>query len=365
MKILCVIDSLGPGGAQRQLVELALGFQERGNEVSFLTYHDLPFYNKKLENAGIQIHSINEPAYIKRIFKARRLIRKGNYDAVLSFLEGANCISEFAGIPFRSWKLVVGERNADPQITRSIKLIVYRWFHVFADFIVANSNANIQLVRTANPLLRSSKCKVIYNTVDTNRWKPLENFVFRKNSKITLVIAASHIYRKNLNGLIDALALMPENELAKINIEWYGDRLSEPYYDPSLLEAKEKIARLKLDGIITFHPATDQVIEFIQKADAIGLFSFIEGLPNIICEGMACAKPAICSTVSDVPFLLSHNENLLCNPNDPQSIKHALSYLINLNQAQLNQIGAENEKICKRLLEKEIIISEYLNLLKK
>lgn len=33
MKILCVIDSLGSGGAQRQLVSLAKGFKEKGNEV--------------------------------------------------------------------------------------------------------------------------------------------------------------------------------------------------------------------------------------------------------------------------------------------------------------------------------------------
>ena len=39
MKILCVIDSLGSGGAQRQLVGLAIGFKERGHEVSFLVYH--------------------------------------------------------------------------------------------------------------------------------------------------------------------------------------------------------------------------------------------------------------------------------------------------------------------------------------
>lgn len=39
MKILCVIDCLGSGGAQRQLVNLATAFKEKGHEVSFLVYH--------------------------------------------------------------------------------------------------------------------------------------------------------------------------------------------------------------------------------------------------------------------------------------------------------------------------------------
>ena len=35
MNILCVIDILGSGGAQRQLVNIAIGFKERGHTVSF------------------------------------------------------------------------------------------------------------------------------------------------------------------------------------------------------------------------------------------------------------------------------------------------------------------------------------------
>ena len=43
MKILCLIDDLGSGGAQRQLVNLSKGFVSRGHEVSFLVYHPADF----------------------------------------------------------------------------------------------------------------------------------------------------------------------------------------------------------------------------------------------------------------------------------------------------------------------------------
>ena len=48
MKILCVINSLRPGGAQRQLVNLGIGFKEKGHEVSFLAYHNVNFYTTEL-----------------------------------------------------------------------------------------------------------------------------------------------------------------------------------------------------------------------------------------------------------------------------------------------------------------------------
>ena len=90
MKILCVIDSLCQGGAQRQLVELGLGFNEKGHSVSFLIYRQIPFFNYLLDNAGISINYIEEPNYFKRFLKIRSFIRKGRYDSVLSFLPDIN-----------------------------------------------------------------------------------------------------------------------------------------------------------------------------------------------------------------------------------------------------------------------------------
>lgn len=363
MKILCVIDSLCSGGAQRQLTELALGFKEKGNIVSFLTYHHNPFYNPVLEKAGISIACIQEPSYFKRIFKMKHFIRHGRYDAVLSFLEASGFICEFAGIPFKKWRLVVGERSANPNILFSVKLKMYRWFHFFADHVVANSNANMKLVRTINPLLPKSKCKVIYNAVDFNRFKPIKDFVYRKDSKIRLVIAGWQTYEKNLNGLVESIALLSNYERNKITVEWYGDNIAEPYLDDSFVEANNKIKTNKLEGIIKFYPATPDISKIFQNSDVIGLFSFYEGLPNTICEGMACAKPVICSAVSDLPYILSYDKNLLFDPIYPQSIRKTLSYIINLSNEQLIQIGAKNEKIARDLFNKDIIIPKYLQLL--
>ena len=49
MKILCVIDSLGSGGAQRQLVQLAIGLKNKGVDVSFLMYHNIHFFKSELD----------------------------------------------------------------------------------------------------------------------------------------------------------------------------------------------------------------------------------------------------------------------------------------------------------------------------
>ena len=353
MKILCVIDSLGIGGAQHQLVELALGFKEKGHDVNFLTYYYIPHYSHVLEDVGITITCLEGSNYLKRLLRMRRFIRLGKYDAVLSFLEGANFISEAAGFPFRKWKLLVGERSAKPDLHKSLLLILYRIFHLFADYVVANSHANIEIIRSINPFLPKSKCKVIYNIIDFNIWKPSQDYFPRKNGKLKLIVAASHQSLKNLNGLVEGLSLLDNEEKNKINVEWYGDRILEPYYDRSFLEAKQKTIDLDLTNIISYHPASHQIINKIHEADAVGLFSFYEGLPNIVCEAMACRKPVICSAVSDLPGILSNDANLLCDPTNAKSIKRALSYLISLSDDQLLIIGSENEKIAKEKFNKD------------
>lgn len=365
MKILCVIDNLGSGGAQRQLVELGIGFKEKGNDVSFLTYHNMPFFNPVLEDHGIKITCIEEANYLKRLLKIRRYIKQGGFDSLLSFLEAPSFICECAGIPRRNWKLVVGERNANPKILKSPKQILYRWFHLFADYIVSNSSLNMEYVLSVNPLLKKSKCKVIHNIINFKYWQYDKSFKYRKNDKINLITASSHIYRKNANGLVEALALLNKGELEQIHIEWYGDRPNEPYYDNSLPEVRQKIRRYKLEKYISFYPATNELMEKVMEADAIGLFSFYEGLPNTVCEGMACGKPVVCSAISDLPSIISYNKNLLFNPSDPASIQQSLSYLISMDSRQMAQTGKLNLEIARENFDKEAIVADYLKLLEK
>jgi glycosyltransferase involved in cell wall biosynthesis len=360
MKILCVIDSLGSGGAQRQLVSLAVGFNEEEHEVSFLVYHREIFYYQTLKEKNITVNEIIETNYLKRLFKMRRFIRSGGFDFVLSFLTSANFICENAGLPWRNWKLVVGERSANPNILKSYKQCAFRYFHLLADAIVANSHENIKIVRKINPLLSNKKCHVIYNMVDFEKWKPSsENYEFRKNGKFNLIVIASHQYLKNLNGLVEAVALLNEHEKKLLQINWYGG----PGLDDSREAALQKIEKNGLEQIFNFHGPTVNIHIELNKADALGLFSFYEGLPNVICEAMAMGKTVIASSVSDIPLLIS-NSNLLVSPTKPDSICNSIRYLLQLNEGELFDEGYKNKTLALKKFRKEKIVKNYLELLK-
>lgn len=358
-----MIDSLGSGGAQRQMVELALGFKENGHKVSFLTYHNERFYYASLEKKSIQVSCIEEQNYLTRLIKMRRCIRRGNYNAVLSFLEASNFICELAGLPTRKWKLIVGERSANPYIKKFPKLRMYRWFHLLADYVVTNSHANREIVHLINPLLPAHRFRVIYNIVDLEKWSPEKTKVLKNDGKTSLVVAASHQYTKNLDSLVEAVNLLTDEEKCRLRIEWYGDRIEPPYFDSSFGLAQDKITRYMLQSIFYFSPARHDLVKIFQECDAVGLFSKHEGLPNVVCEAMACAKPIICTPVSDLPILLSHQSNLISLGSDVESIKKVLSHFLTLNEDMLQGIGIKNRILAEKYFNKSEKISAYLRLM--
>ena len=85
MKILLFIDNLNSGGAQRQLVTLAKLLKAQGENVEFLVYHDLDFFEDNLRESGIIVHKILGSSLLKRSCKILSFLLKSNYDIVVSF----------------------------------------------------------------------------------------------------------------------------------------------------------------------------------------------------------------------------------------------------------------------------------------
>ncbi|MCC5936788.1 MAG: glycosyltransferase family 4 protein [Lunatimonas sp.] len=357
MKILCVIDSLGSGGAQRQMIELASSLNHE-HEISILIYHDIIFYQDVIFKHKIKVIKEVYRNPLVRILKIRERIRRENPDVVLSFLDTSNLIAILSGLPTRKWKLIVADRNAKPQINKSLMLIALKYLYGLADYVVANSKANIGMVRKVNPFLRERKCKVIYNGYNLSYWIP-EKTKETLNPKYRLLIAARHKAHKNLNGLISAVSLLEFSDLQKLEIHWYGRQ-----QNTSFEKAKENIRKSNLENIFHFFESTESIKEKMLEADAIGLFSFYEGLSNSLCEGMALGKPVISTDVSDAKYFVTKENGFICEAHDPKSIANAIKEFLNTDRAILKRMGLKSREIAELHLNKEIMVKEYLNLFK-
>lgn len=358
MRIILLIDSLGSGGAQRQMVALAKGFKKRGYEIIVLTYHNINFFKPELDEANIEVICLEQPNPVLRILKIRKKIRALSPDAVLSFLVTPNFLATLSGFPWRRWRLVVGERNAKPSIVTSSKNWFFRFFHIFTDMVVGNSVENILMVKKVNPILSSRKTSVIYNIVNVPQLKVKQSI---STEKLKIVIAARYESQKNLDGLIETLISFPKNILEKIQINWYGSMSGRDDY---LNHLKTKIKLNNLQSTLILNDATADIFERYVEADFVGLFSHFEGFPNTICEAMALGKPVIVTKVSDVPNFVKEDVNgFLCYSHEPSSMKAALLKALNSTSKERLEMGLNNKKLANQFFNEDKIIEQYLDVL--
>jgi len=356
MKILCIIDSLGSGGAQRQIVTLAQLFIEHGYVVEFLVYHDAGFFKPLLLEKGIKINHIVSKSNIDKIIKIRKFIRYNNNDIVVSFLDTPNFLACIAAIGGKSWKLIISERSGNKQRFNKRKHRIYRWFYRFADAIVCNSERSKQMWFEFCPQY-IKKIITIYNTVHLQDIST--EYIPKRDHKLHIVITASYQYLKNPIGLVKALCLLNENEREKIKIDWYGSNNISSYGTKIYDEALKLITENNLTTIINLNGETHNSSNIMNQADIIGLFSEYEGLPNAICEGMMIGKPIIMSRVSDYDVLVDNKNGCLCEWDNPQSISDAFSTMINKSESDLQIMGQESIKKAKELFDKEKIMKQW------
>ena len=366
MKILCFNSTLDVGGAARQLSNLAAQLKKMGHDVTFLIYHNKKHHGDVLEEVNIPIVFIDEKNYLMRVLKIRKFIRSSSFDAVVSFLGPANFISICSGFPFRKWKVIVGERSADPKTMKSIRYFIFRFCHLFASAVVSNSHTNMGMVKKCIPFLPSSKCHVVYNMVDLDKWRSDINHVYKNDGYLKIVVPARYHESKNLNCFIDALQKLDCHDRKKIKVNWFGNieiaESSRKIYE----SAKSKIIEYGLQDVIKLHLASNNIYKEIINADVVGLFSLYEGLPNAICEGMACGKPVLSTNVSDVSRLVRNNVNgFIIENTDSDSIYEGLKLALNVSVETLISMGNKSRETAEELFASSFITERYLKLLSK
>lgn len=357
-RIICFIDCLGPGGAQRQLVGLAILLKHQGYDVTVLCYHDLRFYVDELLSKGVPyIYLKKAERSSTRFWHIARYIRKVKPEVVISYLETPSICACVSKLFNRRFKLIVSERNTT-QLTGKNEKIRFRLFNV-ADYVVPNAFAQEAYIQNHFPKL-TSKIVTIPNFVDLDHFTPLDEK--KRRCKPEIIVAASIFASKNTLGFIDAVAALKDKGY-DFHVSWYGKVDTHIDY---FNQCQEKINSLGLGNYIELKEKTNKIRDRYQEADYFCLPSFYEGTPNVICEAMACGLPVVCSDVCDNSRYVACGENgFLFDPKETQSIVSAFDKLFTLNENEYMEYCISSRKKAEKKLSKEAFVKSYIKLIKK
>ena len=360
-KILFIIITLQQGGAERQTVTVACALKRKGYNVNVLSFGKGDFYGHLLQSAEVPFFTVFGNQF-QRAMKVRHFVRKGNYDVVISMTDTPNFTNDFAAFGGKSWKVIEGLRETPSVNTFSgIRGKIYNWFHIFADIIVSNS-LNASNVWIQFRPQDKEKLRVIYNIVNL---QPINSVYFpKRDGRLHILMAARYDSVKNGINIVEAINKMSSADRCKVKIDWYGKK----YLNANVQKMEydflsSKIIKYGLEDEFSLNDETSDIASRMYEADAVGIFSKREGLPNAICEGMMMGKPIIMTRVSDYKALVNDSNGVLCDWDNPDSIKDAILQLSNFEEEKLKCLGEISKQKALAYFAEDNVIKQWIKVI--
>ena len=369
MRILCIIDCLGSGGAQRQMTYLACGLKRRGHDVElFLTHPDgNQFFRKEIDAAGIPVHGVargRRTGFSLRVLIAMRRVMAVGFDGVIAFQMSANGYAVCARLLSRGRIriLMCGERTSAIGASSLLRKALLWMTGALSDRVVANSHSHARYLRSLPGL--SNRVHVVWNGYPTGAatWQPSCS----QNPRRPLLLAVGRrATEKNGLRLIQALGLVRRRFGWTPRLRWAGVQQS----DEASLEMSRSIDDTlrndaSLGSEVVFLGEVSDPGELYRSSDALILPSLHEGLPNVVCEAMLAGCPVIASDVCDHPLLLGHGERgLLCDPWSPESIADAIERFRGMSQGERAKMAERASRFACANLGVDKMVQQYEELL--
>jgi len=322
-----VIDCLGSGGAQRQLVSLARGFVASGHQVDFFVYFpELDHFESVLKDAGINVYSSIKGSRfsLKPVLQLSSMIRNSEYTGILAFMRNPAIYAEISYVLARltganKAKVVFSERlNYFEHEKSSFVFRLCQQVHRISDHIVANNHYQRKEMAVIFPWMKA-KLSTIYNGLEPAVFKAKDS-INVDNEGYFLTIARVVEY-KNYENLALALLHYKNNWGDAPKIKWVG----KVFQTASNLIAFERVNKMLKDNDLAdnleFCGEHKNVTPFYQNAKALIHPSLIEGFSNVIIEACEFGLPLLIGNIGDHEYLMDkYNAGVIFDVHNPEDI---------------------------------------------
>ncbi|OED36848.1 hypothetical protein AB833_25920 [Chromatiales bacterium (ex Bugula neritina AB1)] len=361
LKLLCVIPTLGHGGAQKVMVELIHSLLYTSSrkvefEISLLTFREEvdPIYkvDKCVKLFSIDAIIDDTPSltsFLKSPLAIRRHIKTISPDIILSFQDIANFPVILAAFGLKI--PVISSERMDPRfhtaapVRKFLRLLLYNRLH---RVIVQTTLIAEQMPKSIKPKLR-----VIPNAVPP----PAQNLSGTIGTATNTIISAGRLEaQKDFSLLINAFAQLPEKTKWRLKIFGEGSLRTT-------LQAQ--IDTLNLNKLVTLEPATTNIFTELFKAKIFVLPSRYEGFPNILSEAVSAGLPSIAfDSVSGTRELITNNSNgilLSESQRTPLALAQALLSLMDSPDTRLKM--KQNCEPIAATFNPEIVYQKWMDLI--
>lgn len=326
-KICFCIDTLGRGGAERVMSNLANGFAKNKYEVFFICnwhadkeYDLVKNINKIFLCDAIRLSKYNCIAKIQQMLFLRKFLKENNIDVGIAFM-GGNNFALLGATLFTNIKRIVSVRNLPTaEYPTVLHKILYTLLFPTASKIVFQTTEEKKYFNKKIQRLGI----IIYN--------PISDRFFHNDKRVQgtdIVNVGRLVPQKNQKMLIKAFSCIKDS-YPKIKLQIYGDGYLKS-------ELEEYIQVLGISDCVYLNNSVKDIENHIKDAAMFVMTSNNEGMPNALMEAMALGLPVISTDCGGggPRELIRHKQNGLLIKNQQELIKAMKFILDNSNYGEM------------------------------
>ena len=365
--ILFVIVNLTFGGGERVFSQVIRGLNKEKFDV-FVACQPGGIFEEKLREVGIKIepldmtsrYNLGTISQLKKIIETKNIQIVHSQDGRADFF--ARIAGKIANVPIIISSVAMLVEGYDVNIFRKVLYILMdRWSERCVDkFIVLSEVLRHTLIERHG--IEPEKIVKIYNGIEIDEYKPnnergiriedsglRKEFGFRNDVPVIGTIGRL-VWQKGFEYLIKAIPkIVKDLPEAKFLIVGEG---------PLREKLEELGKRLKVKDNIIFTGFRSDIKEILASIDVLVMPSLLEGLPMVLLEGMAMAKPIVATNIDGISEVLENGKTgLLVPPKDTDTLAEAIIEILN-NKTKASHLGQNARKIVEEKFSVEKMVEQ-------
>ncbi len=337
MKILILINSLNPGGAERQVVTDVNLLSRSGHDITLVFQKSGPL-KKQLSN-NIELYSLNSHSSIRSSLLFFRFLRKNTFDYVIAHMFWAHKVSALPS-GLTGTKLILMEHGLG---------LWRKWYHIAIVQLISKIAQKIVCVSEAKRIIKIERENIPVKKllVMPNSFNQMEVELLKKDKspfpddKFIIGFAGRFNAVKQIPLLID-LAIRLKTKTSAFLFVLLGEG-NEMKNVKQLIQVNDLHKFFYLPGYI------EKPLSMIQHLNAFILPSKREDLSVALIEAGVVGLPLIAFDVGGNAEIIDHDKGgFVIPPFDIELLKNKILYLIK-NPEQAVKMGSYNKE---RILEK-------------
>lgn len=373
MRIVYVLTSLGIGGAEHQVLELAARMERRGHTIALIVLREPVEEHRehwkhceqwpaavRLEHLGMRKRPLS---FVRALAQAERIVQQFRAEIVHSHSFHANLFARLVKLRLNSPALVCTVHNVNEGGWP--RMLAYR----LTDRLCARTTAVSEAAAERFVQLRAipaHKCAVVVNGVDVDRLVP--NVERRAQTRSALGACSQFVWlaagriapAKDYPNLLRAFA---RARVARGSaLLWIAGEAKEGGDAP----LRALAAELGLADAVQWLGLRRDLPALLDAADGFVLASAWEGMPLALAEAMAMEKTVVATDVGGVRELVSETGRIVPAHN-PEALGDAMMAVMQMSSAERAAQGrsardrvARHFSMDKRADEWERLYSEVL-----